>query len=52
MTRSRRELQRSDQPVSEAKADATYRVGVDIGGAFTDLILVDTTSWATRHPVH
>jgi N-methylhydantoinase A len=32
--------------VSEAKADATYRVGVDIGGTFTDLILVDTTSGA------
>jgi N-methylhydantoinase A len=32
--------------VSEAKADATYRVGVDIGGTFTDLILVKTTSGA------
>jgi N-methylhydantoinase A len=37
--------------VSDAKADAidqhaTYRVGVDIGGTFTDLILVETTSGA------
>ena len=32
--------------MSEAKADATYRVGVDIGGTFTDLILVETTSGA------
>ena len=32
--------------MSEAKADATYRVGVDIGGTFTDLILVETHSGA------
>ena len=32
--------------MSEAKADAIYRVGVDIGGTFTDLILVETTSGA------
>jgi N-methylhydantoinase A len=32
--------------VSEAKADTTYRVGVDIGGTFTDLILVETTTGA------
>lgn len=32
--------------MSEAKAGATYRVGVDIGGTFTDLILVETASGA------
>ena len=37
--------------MSDAKADAidqppSYRVGVDIGGTFTDLILVETTSGA------
>jgi len=32
--------------VSEARAEATYRVGVDIGGTFTDLILVETASGA------
>lgn len=32
--------------MSEAKADATYRVGVDIGGTFTDLILVETATGA------
>jgi hypothetical protein len=32
--------------VSDAKAAASYRVGVDIGGTFTDLILVETTSGA------
>jgi N-methylhydantoinase A len=32
--------------VTEAKGGATYRVGVDIGGTFTDLILVETTSGA------
>ena len=32
--------------MSDVQADATYRVGVDIGGTFTDLILVETTSGA------
>ena len=32
--------------MSEAKAGASYRVGVDIGGTFTDLILVENESGA------
>ncbi len=32
--------------MSEVRAEATYRVGVDIGGTFTDLILVETASGA------
>lgn len=32
--------------MSDTKPNATYRVGVDIGGTFTDLILVETASGA------
>ncbi len=35
-------MNKSDQPRTDSEANRRYRIGVDIGGTFTDFVMLDT----------